>query len=151
VGDGTSREKKFNLGKHSWKEYRSTRPSLCNGQQALVIERWLNQAEEDASGLIFEEWDPTRDADTSQPLVAMLINSSELRTAGYTLKEVIPPALEAAARDSRRRYGAGLSQLQNMGPKKFVLSVDNNNELRSRCKRICGKSHCCCPTVTKYG
>jgi hypothetical protein len=30
--------------------------------------------------------------------VAMLIKSSELRAAGFKLKEVIPPALEAAAR-----------------------------------------------------
>jgi hypothetical protein len=28
----------------------------------------------------------------------MLINSSELRAAGFKLKEVLPPALEAAAR-----------------------------------------------------
>jgi hypothetical protein len=28
----------------------------------------------------------------------MLINSSELRSVGFKLKEVLPPALEAAAR-----------------------------------------------------
>ena len=87
--------------------------------------------EEDASGLTFEEWNPTQDADASQPPVA---KSSELRVAGFTLREVIPPALEAAARDGRRRYGAGLRQLQGMGPKRFVLSADNDNEFRSRCE-----------------
>jgi hypothetical protein len=37
--------------------------------------------EEDASGLTFQEWTP--DVDTSRPPVAMLINSSELRAAGF--------------------------------------------------------------------
>jgi len=62
--------------------------------------------------LTFEEWNPTQDADASQPPVAMFINSLELRAAGFTLREVILPALEAAARGGRRRYGAGLRQLQ---------------------------------------
>jgi len=54
--------------------------------------------------------------------------------AGFSLREVIPPALEAAARCGRRRYyGAGLRQLQGMGPKRFVLSVDNDNEFRTQC------------------
>jgi len=67
--------------------------------------------EEDASGLTFEEWNQTQDANASQPPVAMLINSLELRAAGFSLKEMIPPALEAAARGGRCRYGAGLHQL----------------------------------------
>jgi len=59
----------------------------------------------------------------------MLINSLELCAAGFTLRETIPPALEAAARGSpgRCRYGAGLRQLQGMGLKRSVLSADNNN------------------------
>jgi len=73
-----------------------------------VVEWLLNQVEEDASGLTFEEWDPTHDADASQPTVAMIFGSLKLRAAGFTLREVIPPALEAAARGSRRRCGAGL-------------------------------------------
>jgi len=89
--------------------------------------------EEDAS-FTFEEWNLTQDADTSQPPVAMLINSSELRAAGFTLREVISPALDALARGGRRRYGAGLRQLQGVGPKRFILSADNDNEFRSRCK-----------------
>jgi hypothetical protein len=54
----------------------------------------------------------------------MLINSSELRAAGFKLKEVFPPALEAAG-------GAGLRSLEGMGPKRFVLSVDDDTEFRS--------------------
>jgi len=34
--------------------YKGTR--FYNGQQALVVEGWLKQVEEDASGLTFEEW-----------------------------------------------------------------------------------------------
>ena len=70
--------------------------------------------------------------DTSRPPVAMLINSSELRAAGFKLKEVLPPALEAAARVRTR--GAGLRSLEGMGPKRFVLSVDDDTEFRSRCE-----------------
>ena len=76
---------------------------------------------EDALGLTFEEWDPTKDADDSQPLVPMIINASELRGAGFNLQEVIPPALEAAARSGRRTRGAGLRQLEGMGRKRFVF------------------------------
>ena len=60
--------------------------------------------EEDESGLTFQEW--MTDVDTSRSPVAMLINSSELRAAGFKLKEVLPPTLETAARVLTR--GAGL-------------------------------------------
>ncbi len=94
TGNGTSCERQFNLGHRQYEDYRGTR--FYNKDSALVINRWLNRVEEDASGLTLQEWTP--DVDTSRPPVAMLINSSELCTAGFTLKEVIPPALEAAAR-----------------------------------------------------
>jgi len=64
----------------------------------------------------------------------MIINSSELRGAGFILQEVIPPALEAAACSGRRTRGAGLRQLEGMGRKNFVLSAHDDNELRSRCE-----------------
>jgi len=131
AGDGASCEKKFNLTRCTWKDYKGNR--FYNGQQALVVERWLNRVEEDGSGLTFEECNPTQDADASQLSVAMLIKSSELRAAGFTLREVIPPALEAAVRGGRCRYGAGLCQLQGMVPRRFALSADNNNKFRSRC------------------
>ena len=60
--------------------------------------------------------------------------ASEWRAAGFTLREVVPPALEVAARGGRRMYGTGLRQLQGMGPKRFVLFLDNNNEFRSQCE-----------------
>ena len=69
-----------------------------------------------------DHWTP--DVDTSRPPVAMLINSSELRSAGFKLKEVIPPALETTARGDLRTRGEGLRSLEDMGPTRFVLSVD---------------------------
>ena len=128
AGNGTSCERQFNLGHRQCEDYRGTR--FYNKDSALVIKRWLNRVEEDASGLTFQEWTP--DVDTSRPPVAMLINSSELRAAGFKLKEVLPPALEAAARVRTR--GAGLRSLEGMGPKRFVLSVDDDTEFRSRCE-----------------
>ena len=56
--------------------------------------------EEDTSGFTFQEWTP--DVDTSSPPVPMMINSSELRTTGFNLKEVFPPELEVSSRVSTR-------------------------------------------------
>ena len=113
-------------------DYRVT--IFYTGDRDLVIKWWLNRVEEDASGLTFQEWTP--DVDTSRPPVAMLINSSELRAAGFKLKEVLPPALEAAARGGLRIRAAGMQSLEGMGPKRFVLSVDDDTEFRSRCEWI---------------
>jgi hypothetical protein len=51
-------------------DYRDTR--FYDQDSALVIKRWLNRVEEDALGLMFQEWTP--DVDTSRASVAMLIN-----------------------------------------------------------------------------
>ena len=53
-----------------------------------------------ASGLTFQEWDPSADIDASQAAVAMIVNSSELRAADLDLREVIPlqPGLHARPR-----------------------------------------------------
>ena len=56
--------------------------------------------EEDTSGLTFQEW--TSDVNTSRPPVDMLINSSELRTTGFKVKEVFPPSLETVVRGGFR-------------------------------------------------
>ena len=92
--NGTSCVKQFNLEHHKWEDYHDTR--FYNKDCCLVINRWVNRVEEDASGLTFQEWTP--DVDTSRSPVAMLINSSELRAAGFKLKEVLPPPLEPGAR-----------------------------------------------------
>ncbi len=90
--------------------------------------------DEDASGLTFEEWDPSADTDASKAPVAMIVNFSELRTAGFDLREVIPLQLEAVTRGGRRTRGAAFKQIHGMGTRRYVLSVDNDNEFRSRCE-----------------
>ena len=97
---------------------------------------------EDASGLTSKEWDPTKHADDSQPSqkafcdnddgLERVIDSSELRGAGFNLLEVIPPALEAAERSGRHTRGARLRQIEGMGRKSFVLSGDDDNVVSSR-------------------
>ena len=59
-----------------------------------------------------------------------IINSSELRAAGFTLREAFLPEFEAVAR-RRSVRGAGIRQLEGMGPKRFILSVDDDTEFRS--------------------
>ena len=56
------------------------------------------------------------------------------RGAGFNLQEVIPPALEQAARSGLRTRGAGVRQVEGLGRKRFVLSADDDNDLRSRCE-----------------
>ncbi len=90
--------------------------------------------DEDVSGLTFEEWDPSADTDALEAPVAMIVNSSELCAAGFDLREVIPLELEAAARGGQSTCGAALNQIHGMGTRRYVLSVDNDNEFRSRCE-----------------
>ncbi len=90
--------------------------------------------DEDASGLTFEEWDPSADTDASEAPVAMIVKSSELRAAGFDLREVLPVQLEEATRGARCTRGAALMQIHGMGTRRYVISVDNDNEFRSRCE-----------------
>ncbi len=64
--------------------------------------------DEDDSGLTFEEWDPSVDTDASEAPVAMIVYSSELRAAGFDLREVIPLKLEVATCGGHRTRGATL-------------------------------------------
>ncbi len=84
------------------------------------------------SRVTFQEWTP--DVDTSRSPVVILINSTELCAAGFNLKEVLSPALVAPARVHTR--GPAQWSLEGMGPKRFVLSVDDATEFRSRCEWI---------------
>jgi hypothetical protein len=81
-------EKKFKLGTRKYEEYKGVR--FGNGDCALVVDVWFHRVDEDASGLTFEEWDPSVDTDASEAPVAMIVNSSELCAAGFDLREVIP-------------------------------------------------------------
>jgi hypothetical protein len=89
-----------------YEEYKGVR--FGNGDCALVVDVWMHRVDEDASGLTFEEWDPSADTDVSEAPVVMIVNSSELRAAGFDLGEVIPLQLEAAVRGARRTRGAVL-------------------------------------------
>jgi hypothetical protein len=115
-----------------WEEYKGTRYS--DGDSALVVELWLHRVDDDVSGLTFQEWDPSAGSDDTSAPVAMLVNSSELRAADFPLTEVRPLQLDAVARGGRRARGAAVRKLQGVGNSTFVLSVENENEFRSRCE-----------------
>ncbi len=57
---------------------------------------------------------------------------SRYRAAEEAGSRVGCQGLETAARVRTR--GAGLPSLEGMGPKRFVLSVDDDTEFRSRCE-----------------
>ena len=133
AGNGTSCEKQFNLDHHKFEDYRSTR--FYNKDSALVIKRWLNRVEEDESGLTLQEWTP--DVDTSRPPVAMLINSNELRAAGFKLKEVF--LLKCFLQHLRQLFACAREErdcevLRAWVLKGLFLSVDDDTEFRSRCE-----------------
>ena len=125
-------KKEFTLAPRKWVDHKGTR--FYNGDRVVVIKRWLHRVDEDRSGLTFKEWDPKEDADPMQPPVAMIANSSELRAAGFKLQKLLPPELEQAARGGMRKRGAGLRQLEGMGPARWRLEQDEDNDFRSRCE-----------------
>jgi hypothetical protein len=81
----------------------------------------------DVSSLTFEEWDPSADTDASEAPVAMIVNSLDLCSAGFDLREVMPLQLKEVV-------DAALKQIHDMGTRRYLLSVDNDNEFRSRCE-----------------
>jgi hypothetical protein len=132
AGSDSCVEKELILGPRKFEEYKGSR--FYNGDFALVVDLWLHRVDEDASGLTFEEWDPSEDTDASESPVVLIVNSSELRAAGFDLREVIPLQLETVARGGPGTSGAALKQIHGMGTRRYVLSVDNDNEFRSRCQ-----------------
>jgi hypothetical protein len=131
-GSNSCVEKKFKLGTLQYEEYKGVR--FDNGDCALLVDVWIHRVDEDDSGLTFEEWDPSLDTEDSEVPVAMIVNSSELCSAGFDLREVIPLQLESVARGGQRTRGAVLKRIHGMGTRRYVLSVDNDNEFRSRCE-----------------
>jgi hypothetical protein len=125
-------EKKFELQVRKWEEYKGTRYS--DGDSALVVDLWLYWVADDLSGLTFQEWDPSAGSDDTSAPVAMLVNSSELRAADFHLAEVRPLQLDVVTLGGRRTRGAAVRKLQGVGKSTFVLSVENDNDFRSRCE-----------------
>jgi len=72
----------------------------------------------------------------TMPFVTTLspVRVSQGHSRNSRLKEVIPPALDATGRGGFRTRGPGLRSLEDMVPKRFVLSVDDDTEFRSRCE-----------------
>jgi hypothetical protein len=62
----------------------------------------------------------------------MLVNSSELRAADFYLEEVSPLHLDTVVRGDRRTRGAAVRKIQGVGNSTCVLSVENDNDFRSR-------------------
>jgi hypothetical protein len=94
------------LGTRQCEEYKGVR--FGNGDCSLLVDVWLHRVDEDDSGLTFEEWDPSADTDASEAPVTMIVNSSELRPAGFDLREVIPLQFEEVTRGGPQtdsRYG----------------------------------------------
>ena len=125
-------EKKFELEVRKWEEYRGTRYS--DGDNTRVVELWLYRVVDDLSGLTFQEWDPSAGSDDTSAVVVMLVTSSELCAADFPLAEVSPLQLDAVALGVRRTRGAAVRKLQGVGKSTFVLSVENDNDFRSRCE-----------------
>ena len=65
--------------------------------------------------------------------MAMIVNSSQLRATDIDLREVIPLQLETLVCGGRCTRGAAVKQIHGMGTRRYVLSVDNDNEFRSPC------------------
>jgi hypothetical protein len=125
-------EKKFEFQGHKWEEYRDTR--YYEGDRVLVVELWLHRATDDLSGLTFQEWGPSSGTDDTSAPVAMIVNSSELHTTDFHLVEVRPLQLDSVSHGDRRTRTTTLRNLQGVGNNTFVLSVENDNDFRSRCE-----------------
>ncbi len=114
-------ERKFELQswKFKWEEYKGTRYS--DGDIALVVELWLHRVADDLSGLTFQEWDPSAGSDdTSAP-----VTTSSTSTSRHSVRTT-------CAHGGRRSCGAAVRNLQGVGNRTFVLSVENDNDFRLR-------------------
>ena len=100
-----------------------------------MVKRWLNpDPASDASGLTFVEWDPTKDANPDAPPVQMIVNASEVRGAGFKLKERMPLELDSSVRVSSRKRGARVRNMEGMGEKKLVMSTSDDDCIREGCE-----------------
>ncbi len=68
------------------------------------------------------------DTDVSQDPVVMIVNSIQLCPTDFDLREVIPLQVETVTRGDRCKRDAALKEIHGMGPRRYVLSVDNDIE-----------------------
>ena len=125
-------EKKFELQTRKWEEYKDTRYS--SGDRTLVVELWLLWVPDDLSGLTFQEWDPTTGTDDVSVPVTMVVNSSEMSTEDFHLEKVRTLQLDTVVHGDRRTHGVVVRKLQVVDNSTFVLSVEHDNDFRSRCE-----------------
>ena len=66
----------------------------------------------------------------------MTVSSDQLESSAtdFDLREVIPLQIETVSRGDRSTYGATLKEIHGVGPRRYILFVDNDNEFRSRCE-----------------
>ena len=78
----------------------------------------------------------TRDAPRQQLRRCRRSNAGEAQAATHGCGSAGEAGSTAGVLNAtgRRTRGAGLRQLQGMGPTRFVLAVDDDNEFRSRCE-----------------
>jgi hypothetical protein len=62
------------------------------------------------------------------------VNSRDLSPTDFHLEEVRPLHLDVVTRGDRRMRGTAVRKLQGVGNSTFVLSVENDNDFRSRCE-----------------
>ncbi len=86
------------------------------------------------SGLTFQEWDPSTGTDDASAPVTMVVNSNDLCVTDFHLPEVSPLQLDVVTRGVRRTRGVSVRNLQGVVNSTFVLSVENDNDFRSRCE-----------------
>ena len=99
-----------------------------------VVKRWFHRVAEDPSALTFVEWNSKEGIDTADaeaPPAAMLVNSKELRGAGFELTEIMPPMLEGAARGRTR--SAHVRATEGMGERKWGVCPRVDNKIREDC------------------
>ena len=61
------------------------------------------------------------------------VADNDVARAGH-LREVIPLQLETVSCGGRCTRGADLNQIHGMGTRRYILSVDNDNEFSSQCE-----------------
>ncbi len=64
----------------------------------------------------------------------MFVNSSDLCTTDFPLTEVRSLQLDTVDLGDRRTRDAVTRKLQGVGNSTFVLSVENDNDFKSRCE-----------------
>ena len=77
---------------------------------------------------------PSSGTDDESSPVEILVNSNDLCDTDFHLVEVRSLQLDSVARGGRRTRGAAVRKLQVVGNSTFVLSVENDNDFRSRCE-----------------